>query len=113
MAINLAKVNASPSASVIGDRIAAHTDFSGDASYPTGGYALPASIGIPSPDWVDVQFIPVAAAGIAAFNYSTQKLQFFTTLTGTEVANTTNLTTVVGRLYIRGKGFASFATPNG
>ena len=89
MAISLAQVNTPARTYVSGDRVIVTTDFTGDSSYATGGYALsPATFGLDSIDYIDIQFNPVAAAGFGGYNYATGKLQLFTSATGTEVANT-------------------------
>lgn len=112
MAISFAQVNTPARTAVVGDRVMVVTDFTADSSYPTGGYALsPATFGLDSIDYVDIQFNPVAAAGLGGYNYATGKLQLFTALSGTEVTNTTDVHTVTGRLQVQGKGRASFSNP--
>jgi hypothetical protein len=94
---------------VIGDRVEVSCDFTGDSSYATGGYVIsPATFDLDSIDHVLTTLKPVAAAGLTFYNSSTGKLLLYTALTGTEVTNATNVSTVTGHLVVRGKGRASF-----
>lgn len=94
---------------VIGDRVEVSATYTGDASYTTGGYSItPATFDLDSIDHVIATLAPVTAAGLAWFNDTTKKLMLGTALTGTEVSNATNVTTVTGKLIVRGKGRASF-----
>ena len=71
----------------------AFATVTGDASYPTGGYALtPQQFGFAqSITFMDPNMSN--AAHIITWNSATQKLQFWTAQ-NTEVANTTNVSTV-------------------
>lgn len=112
MAVSFTRVNTNPTECVVGDRLQLCTDITLDASYPTGGYVLsPAISGFTSVDFVDPQLNPITGAVLFLFNYATQKLQVFTNV-GAEVAATTDLHTVTGRVQILGKGFANFAGTN-
>lgn len=75
-----------------GDRRAAVLLVVGDASYPTGGWALtPADFGLGVIDWVEptVQIAPAAAATVQ-YDKTNSKLKAFTSA-GVEVANAVSL----------------------
>lgn len=69
-----------------------------DASYPTGGYAVTFP-GITNVLFADVQ--SSSSGHPAVWNYSTGKLQFFTS-GGTEVANAASLSGVTVRAAVLG-----------
>lgn len=73
-------------------------DVTGDSSYPTGGYAI-SFPGITNVVFVDAQ--SSSSGHPAVWNYSTGKLQLFTS-GGTEVANATNVSTVKVRCAVQG-----------
>lgn len=82
-------------------------DVTGDASYPTGGYAI-------TPQNLGFNTIIYCASGtispqgyVPCWNQSTQKLQFFTSNGAgpaalAEVPNTTNISTATARLMFWG-----------
>ena len=72
--------------------------ITGDASYPTGGYALTFP-GITTVLFVDAQ--SSSSGHPAVWNYATGKLQFFTS-GGTEVTAATNLSAVTVRAAVLG-----------
>lgn len=116
MAVSFTRVNTNPTQEVVGDRVQACVDITLDSSYPTGGYTLAplcgtAASSIPTPDFVDAQLLPISGAVLFLYNFATQKLQVFTNA-GVEVAGAVNLSTVVGRVQVLGKGSCSFAPSN-
>ena len=72
--------------------------ITGDASYPTGGYALTFP-GISNVLFVDAQ--SSSSGHPAVWNYATGKLQLFTS-GGTEVAAATNVSTITVRAAVLG-----------
>lgn len=70
-----------------------------DASYPTGGYAITFP-GITQIVFVDAQ--SSSSGHPAVWNYSTNKLQFFTS-GGTEVANLASLAGITVKAAVLGK----------
>lgn len=75
-------------------------DVTGDASYPTGGYAVTVP-GITNIVLADVQ-APSGTGHTATWDYAAKKLKLFTAF-GTEVAAATNVSTVVCRIAFLGK----------
>ena len=72
--------------------------ITGDASYPTGGYAITFP-GITNVVFADIQ--SSSTGHPCAWNYATGKLQFFTS-GGAEVAAATNLSAVTVRAAVIG-----------
>lgn len=87
---------------VNGDRREQVVDATFD-TYPTGGYALnynTANVGL----FARIDFVTVDGGNgyRVQYNYSTNKLMFFTSA-GTETSNTTDVSAVTARLRIVGK----------
>lgn len=84
---------------VPGDLAEVVMDITGDASYPTGGYAVT----VPLSQIVLADITPGAATGHpVAWDYAAGKLKVFTS-GGAEVAAATNLSTMVVRAQFYGK----------
>ena len=113
MALTFASVNAPDRSYVTGDRVEVIRDFTCDASYATGGYPLVAStLGLSNLDFVNAVVQPGPTATISSFTYDYTNGKLKAVAAGAEVANAPNLSTVVGRLVAKGKGFASTGTGN-
>jgi hypothetical protein len=120
LALNVATPfpNARPLSNVDGATVEVFVDITGDASYPntgtfsTSGYTLtPAQLGMSEVLYVDCGSL---AGYVVHYDYANQRLHFFQSAAAgnkfTEVANTTNLSTVTGRMIAIGKGFPTIGT---
>jgi hypothetical protein len=113
MALTLASVNVPDRSYVTGDRVEVIRDFTCDASYATNGYALTAStLGLSNLDFVNATVQAGPTATITGFTYDYVNSKLKALAGAAEVANATNLSTVVGRLVAKGKGFATSGTGN-
>lgn len=105
MALTLGQVNTPTRSYVVGDRMEVLSDFTCDASYTTGGYALtPAQLGMT----VELDFVNAPQAMITtvvyAFWYNVVTGKLLVTTGAAEVANATDLHLLTSRLTAKGKG---------
>jgi len=80
-----------------GQDVSAHSTYSWDASYPTGGETVP-TLGVPSVGTIHM-LGQGSAAGQFYFRYSSGKVLAYVATTGAEVADTTDLSSITGVPY--------------
>lgn len=95
-----------PSRDRLNDRLVREVQYTGPASYATGGESVNASADLGMAEVFGVYGVigDGSAVRIPFFNYTTQKIQWFIPNTGAEVANAVDLSTFSGTLLFHGKG---------
>lgn len=88
------------------DRVVVETQYTGPASYVTGGDPYVAGVDLPMGEVFGVygNISDGTSIRTAWWDYANQKLKFFVPNTNVEVANAVNLSTFSGTLLFTGKG---------